>query len=74
MTWIATVITVNGVTLLVWWLRLHWQAHQERSHRQDLIALARALPSGGEIHERHSNGTWTILAVTRDGDDDSDFR
>lgn len=72
MTWIVTVITAHGIALLAWWLRLHWQAHQERAHRQDLIALADALPDGGEIHERHSDGTWTRLAVTRTRDDDSD--
>lgn len=72
MSWIVTVITAHGLTLLAWWLRLRWQAHQQRAHRQDLIALARALPEGGEIHERHSDGTWTRMAVTRAEDHDSD--
>jgi hypothetical protein len=70
--WIATVITAHGLTLFAWWLRLCWQAQQEHAHRQDLIALARALPDGGQIHEGHSDGTWTRLAVTRAGDDDRD--
>lgn len=74
MTEIVAVIATHGITLLVWWLRLHLRAHQERAHRQDLIALARALPNGGEIHERNSDGTWTRLAVTRAGDDDSHRR
>jgi hypothetical protein len=68
MTGIVTVIATHGITLLVWWLRLRLRAHQERAHRQDLIALARALPDGGEIHERHSDGSWTRLAITRAGD------
>jgi hypothetical protein len=72
MTWIVAVITAHGITLLAWWLRLRWQARQESAQRQDLITLARALPEGGEIHERHSDGTWTRLAVTRARDDDSD--
>lgn len=45
--WIATVITAHGLTLFGWWLRLHWQTQQKHAHRQDLIALARALPDGG---------------------------
>lgn len=71
---IATVVTAHGLTLLAWWLRLRWQAHQEHARRQDLIALARALPDGGQIHEGHSDGTWTRLAVTRAGNDDRDRR
>jgi hypothetical protein len=67
--WIATVITMHGLTQFAWWLRLRWQAQQEHAHRQDLITLARALPDGGQIHERHSDGTWTRLAVSRTGDD-----
>lgn len=72
MTWIATVITAYGLPLLAWYLRLRWQDHQKHTHRQDLIELARALPDGGQIHEGYSDGTWTRLAVTRAGDDDSD--
>jgi hypothetical protein len=69
--WIATVITTHTLTLLAWWLRLRWQAQQEHTHRQDLITLACAFPGGGQIHEGHSNGTWTRLAVTHARDDGS---
>jgi len=71
--WIVTMITVHGLTLFAWWLRRHWQAQQEHVHRQDLIALAHALPDGGRIHEGHSDGTWTRLAVIHTGGDDRDY-
>lgn len=61
----ATVIAVNGLALLAAWLRMRWQTQQEHTHRQHLIAIAQALPDGGQIHESRSNGTWTRLAVTR---------
>lgn len=63
--WIVAVITGHVLAMFAWWLRLGWQAQQEHVHRQDLIALARALPDGGQIHEGYSDGTWTRLAVTR---------
>ncbi len=67
--WAATVITANGLALLTSWLRIRWQVQREREHHRDLIAMAHALPEGGQIRENRSDGTWTRLAVTRDGQD-----
>lgn len=65
--WAATAITGPGLTLLTAWLRIRWQAQREHVHHQDLVAVAQALPEGGEIRENRSDGTWTRLAVTRAG-------
>ena len=66
MEWVVTVLGAQGLlSLLALWLRLRWQAHQQREHHHYLVAIARTLPEGSCIDEGRPDGTRLKLVVDR---------
>lgn len=52
-----------GVDVLVWWLRLRWQARTERQRGQLAVRLAVELrQAGGRLRERRADGS--VIDVT----------
>ncbi|MGH3866769.1 MAG: hypothetical protein ACRDQ4_11640 [Pseudonocardiaceae bacterium] len=66
MAWLVSMICSQRLlSLLALWLRLRWQAHQQQERHHYLVAIARALPEGGQIDEGHPDGTWLKLTIGR---------
>jgi hypothetical protein len=63
--WVVAVITTHGLPLLTWWLHLRGTMQHENTRRRYLIAIADALPEGGQISEECSDGTWMRLGIDR---------
>jgi hypothetical protein len=55
--------------LLVWRLRLSWQARIEQQRGQRMVDLAVHLRTGGRLREQHADGSVIDLTVT--GPDDA---
>jgi hypothetical protein len=60
----TTVVVGHIAALLTLWLRLRAQLQREHAFRRRLVDVARAMPEGGQIYERHSDGTHLVVAVT----------
>lgn len=66
MAWVVTVLGAQGLlSLLALWLRLRWQAQQQRERHQYMVTIARTLPNGSYIDEGHPDGTWLKLTIDR---------
>lgn len=53
----------SGMSLAALWLRLWWRTRQEQAHRKTLVTLARSMPPGSRLEERHTDGTTLLFTV-----------
>ena len=61
--WMLAAAMVQAVGALALWLRLRGRERCERERREHLLAAARELPPGGEIHERFGDGASLLVRI-----------
>ncbi|WDZ83242.1 hypothetical protein [Micromonospora cathayae] len=59
--WIGLAVLAKAGTVTALWIRLRWRVRQEQAHGETLVALAAALPAGGQVRDRRADGSgWTL--------------
>lgn len=60
----AAAVIGHVLALLALWLRLRWRIQWEHAHRRCLVAVARTMTQGGQIHERRPDDIQLTIAVS----------
>ncbi|WP_280273556.1 hypothetical protein [Nocardia wallacei] len=60
---LVTTVAIHVLGTVGLWLRLRFSAEQQRGHRRYMIAIARALPVGSRVDDRHGDGRRTQLTI-----------
>lgn len=65
--WMFGAVVVQAVGTLALWVRLRGRERCERERREHLLAAARELPPGSEMHERFEDGASLVVIRTDPG-------
>ncbi|WBB80732.1 RNA polymerase sigma factor [Micromonospora sp. WMMD882] len=64
--WIGLAVIAKASTMTALWIRLRWRVRREQAQGETLVALATALPNGGQVRDRRADGSsWTLTVPPR---------